>query len=285
MLILKIILKIILVILLVLLALIAAILLVRLKYIVNAGYDESLRADADVSLIFGAVRVLYKYGGEDAGTKILLFGRELRKKPKPAQESPPAEAADAAPAEEKPDSYDFYADDAEIIPDTEHEEPEPQAESEPQAEPEPKKRPKKPPREERKSEKPKKEPFFDKMKRKYQSFDNFKSRYDIPLLLHNIKIYIGEQLRSIGIKGGSLGGILGLGDPSYTGLALGGLGVVQATAPLDIDVAGDFEKTNIALEGSIYGKTYLLKLAAPVLRLIFKKPVRTIIADILFKKG
>ena len=68
-------------------------------------------------------------------------------------------------------------------------------------------------------------------------------------------------------------------------MALGGIGVAGAFAPIDIDIDGDFEKTNIALEGYIYGKTYILRVVMPILRFVFKKPVRTMISDILFKKG
>ena len=90
---------------------------------------------------------------------------------------------------------------------------------------------------------------------------------------------------SIGVKGGSVTGELGLGDPSQTGLALGGIGAAQAFLPLSIGIDGNFAEKIIDVEGEIHGITYIGKLLKPILRLFFTKPVLLIVKDILFKKG
>ena len=280
-------LKVILKIILIILLLLAAVLLLRLKYSVSAEYDEGFGAEARLSLLFGALKAVYRYGGEDEGLELLIFGRSKKKK---TEEKPPAQADG---------EYDFYESDGPDIPTEEdhiQEEPETQetapsetqdipseetqeaaAETVSYDESEKKRR--------KKEKTPKKEGFLQKIQNAYNNFDELRERYDILLLLKNLKIYVVQQLKSLGIKGGSLDGIIGLGDPSQTGMVLGGIGVIRAFAPLDIDISGEFEKQYIALNGSLYGKTYLLKLLLPILKLIFKKPVRTILYDILFKKG
>ncbi|GEM_PF-3513830 len=305
MLILKIILKIILILLLVILALLVTLLLMRLNYSITAKYDKEVYAQAKLSVLFGAIKVIYDYGGENEGAKFFLFGKERFKKEKAPNteteqsfenEDPPPEAlyepqtevkaeeklevkAEEKPkeAEEKPKAKAEEKTEEKPKEKTE-EKPEAKAEEKPEETEQKEKK-------QRKTKKPKRESALKKLSDSIDKFNRFRERYDIPLLLHNIKVYFGEQIRSIGILGGSLNGILGLGDPSYTGMALGGIGAAGAFAPIDIDIDGDFEKTNIALEGNIYGKTYILRVMMPMLRLVFKRPVRTMISDILFKKG
>ena len=330
MLILKIILKIILILLLVILALLVLLLLMRLNYSITAKYDKEVYAQAKLSVLFGAIKVIYDYGGENEGAKFFLFGKERFKKEEAPNteteqsfenEDPPPEALyepqtevkaeekSEAKAEEKPKAKAEEKPKEKPKEKTE-EKSEAKAEEKPKekpkakAEEKPKEKPKakaeekpeekaeeKPEeteqkeKKQRKTKKPKRESALKKLSDGIDKFNRFRERYDIPLLIHNAKIYLGEQIRSIGILGGSLNGILGLGDPSYTGMALGGIGVAGAFAPIDIDIDGDFEKTNIALEGYIYGKTYILRVVMPILRFVFKKPVRTMISDILFKKG
>ena len=288
--------------LLIILALLVTLLLMRLNYSITAKYDKEVYAQAKLSVLFGAIKVIYDYGGENEGAKFFLFGKERFKKEEAPNteteqsfenEDPPPEALyepqtevkaeekSEAKAEEKPKKKPKAK--AEEKP---KEKPKAKAEEKPEekAEEKPEETEQKE-KKQRKTKKPKRESALKKLSDGIDKFNRFRERYDIPLLIHNAKIYLGEQIRSIGILGGSLNGILGLGDPSYTGMALGGIGAAGAFAPIDIDIDGDFEKTNIALEGNIYGKTYILRVMMPMLRLVFKRPVRTMISDILFKKG
>ena len=313
MLILKIILKIILILLLVILALLVTLLLMRLNYSITAKYDKEVYAQAKLSVLFGAIKVIYDYGGENEGAKFFLFGKERFKKEEAPNteteqsfenEDPPPEALyepqtevkaeeksevkaeekSEAKAEEKPKEAEEKPKEKPKAKAEEKPEAKAEEKSEAKAEEKPEETEQKE-KKQRKTKKPKRESALKKLSDSIDKFNRFRERYDIPLLLHNIKVYFGEQIRSIGILGGSLNGILGLGDPSYTGMALGGIGAAGAFAPIDIDIDGDFEKTNIALEGNIYGKTYILRVMMPMLRLVFKRPVRTMISDILFKKG
>lgn len=288
--ILKVILKIILILLLIVLLLLTLLLLLRLKYSVAAQYEDSLDAEAQLSVLFGALTVIYRIGGEEPGLELKIFGRSRKRA---EDESPPADDTDidADPdmdlfddledEEVQPDAGGGAAD--EVKPQPLEEETKPQSTEEEDI-----------PKDGTVSEsnkkghgtkKPQKESAFKKLKNTFAAVDNFRERYDIPLLLHNLKVYLFSQLRSFGVRGGSINGVLGLSDPSQTGLALGGIGIIRAFAPLEIDIEGEFEKSYIALNGSLYGKTYLLKLIIPVLALIVKKPVRTILYDCLIKKG
>ncbi len=286
---LKVILKIILILLLIILLLLAALLLMRLKYSVSAEYDEGLDAEAQLSVLFGALKAIYRFGDGDEGLEVRIFGRAKKKK-QPREDSGTDDEYDFYGDEEVdiPAEEEISADTAEAVPVDDPSESAEEADI-PDA-------PKKAVQKEKKEEttqkqkkenasKPRESSTLQRLKSKVRSFDEFRERYDIPLLLRNLKIYVFQQLKSLGIKGGSVDGIVGLGDPSQTGLMLGGAGVIGAFVPIDVDISGDFEKKYIALNGSLYGKTYLLKLLLPILKLILKKPVRTILYDILFKKG
>ena len=276
---LKVILKIILILLLIILLLLAFLLLLRLKYTVFAEYDEGFDAEAQLSVLFGVLKAVYRFGGEDEGLELLIFGRAKKKKDEDIPDTgttggeTPPEIEACESAEEPEITEDSSFDDIE-------EEPLEKRETLNDIPEEPPKDTQK-----RKKRKQKKQSPLEKLRGAYSSFEEFRERYDILLLLKNLKIYAVQQIKSLGVSGGSLDGIIGLGDPSQTGMALGGIGVLRAFAPVEIDISGDFEKKYIALNGSLYGKTYLLKLLLPILRLIFKKPVRTILYDILFKKG
>ncbi len=278
-----------------LLLLLVALLLMRLNYSVNAEYDDGIAAQASLSVLFGALKLTYRYGGDNEGLEAKIFGRELKKK---ADKAPSEEDVEESPREVLQDSVkdapeDSSKNDSEDISESISEnisennsENNSEDVSENISEDTPTEKKEKPKKTKKKRvKKAKKENIFDKIKSAYDSFQYFRERYDIPLLLSNIKIYVVQQCLSLGVQGGSIGGILGLDDPSKTGMVLGGIGIIGAFAPIETDISGEFERKYIALNGSLYGRTYLLKLALPVLKLIFKRPVRTIIYDILFKKG
>ena len=75
---------------------------------------------------------------------------------------------------------------------------------------------------------------------------------------------------------------MGLGDPAQTGTAIGGICAASAFVPFGVNIDGDFENKNIAVEGEVHGKTYLLKLLLPPIKFLFRKPVFKLIIDLLF---
>lgn len=286
---LKFILKIILILLIILLALILILLFMRLKYTISGKYAESTEFGFKLSTLFGAVKLCYD-SEEDTEPRLTVFG--IGKKKKKPEESTETKDTDEPPAEEvsedvseepvnKPeeteedDGFEYIDEDTVSESDTE-----PTKKEKPVKEKPKKEKPKK----EKKSvkEKPKKQTFLDKAKTNISKFNDFREKHDIPLLIKLALAYVWDQIKAFGIYGGRVDGILGLDDPSKTGMALGGIGAAGAFLPLDINIIGNFEKKEINAKGEIYGKTCIFKLLLPILKLILKKPVWALIKDLLF---
>ncbi|MBQ6554261.1 MAG: hypothetical protein IJL89_03410, partial [Firmicutes bacterium] len=294
--ILKIILYIILILLLVILLLLAVILLARLKYSIDGEYDDNdgkFELLAKASWLFGLVKAEYCHGGENEGLTLTLpFGLGKKKKEETADTPENNEAASSSQEPQTEETVTEFTEEQadEVRPDEIDEIDEIEDISftsediedlEELCDTEPKK-----PRKKRKDKTEKtenKESFIEKIKRKYDSFEKFKETYDIPLLIKNAFTCIIGLLKGLGIKKGSIDGILGLSDPSQTGTAMGIISIANIYLPIETNINGDFAKKRIALHGSISGKTYVLKLLLPILVFIFKKPVRSIIWDCFFK--
>ena len=288
--ILKIILYIILILLLVILLLLAVILLARLKYSINGEYDDSggkFELLVKASWLFGLVKAEYCHGGENEGLKLTLpFGIGKKKQKERPENNENNENNKTETYEEKTEEeFSQPEDSAETEQPEENDEvsfsEEDLAEIQELAEEQQKKRR---PQKEKRDKADNKESFIEKIKKKNSDYEKFKETYDIPLLIKNAFNCIIGLIKGLGIKKGSISGILGFSDPSQTGTAMGILSIANIYLPVDININGCFEKKRIALNGEIYGKTYLFRLLWPVLAFIFKNPARTIICDFLFKK-
>ena len=314
--ILKIILYIILILLLVILLLLALILLARLKYSVDGEYDKDdgrFLLFAKASWLFGIVKIEYSHGGENDGLRLILpfglgtkkeedyepepvdendkssnnetadntevlSGPELSKQEENKQEESKQEEikqAESKQEESKQEAFDNKDD-------VSFQEEKPKAKARKEDNNINKKKPK--PGHEKAKSKTKKESFVDKIKKTYNDFDKFKETYDIRLLIKNTFDCLIGLLKAIGIKKGSLSGVIGLSDPSQTGMVLGALSIANIYVPVEMDINGEFAGERLALKGCIIGKTYLLKLLWPLLVYVFRRPERSIIWDYFFKK-
>lgn len=124
----------------------------------------------------------------------------------------------------------------------------------------------------------------DKIKSLWEKYKYIITTYDIKAIISLTFELLKEFIHSLGVKKCSISGVFGLPSPSYTGLALGGVGMLSAYLPWDIAFKGDFEKTTFKCSGIIEGKTNIFSMILPILKYIFKKPVFKVIKDFLLRK-
>lgn len=108
---------------------------------------------------------------------------------------------------------------------------------------------------------------------------SFNDKYSIRSILNaTIKLII-RLLKNIGFKKCEINGIIGLGDPSDTGKAIGAVAVGKAFVPLDINIEGNFEERELTGDFNIRGRTNLWLILFPIAKYIFTKPVWPLVKD------
>lgn len=109
--------------------------------------------------------------------------------------------------------------------------------------------------------------------------ESFNDKYGIGNILNATINLIVKLFKNIGFKKCKINGIIGLGDPSDTGKAIGAVAVVKAFVPLDINIEGNFEEKEFTGDFNIRGRTNLWLILFPIAKYIFTKPVWPLVKD------
>ena len=96
---------------------------------------------------------------------------------------------------------------------------------------------------------------------------------------------LADWLRALKPKRFYLRARVGFDDPSATGKLVGLIYAALAFVPLDISVAGSFDKPEFSGSIRAWGRIRLIAFVLPLLRFIFRKPIFTIIKKYLRRRG
>jgi len=137
-----------------------------------------------------------------------------------------------------------------------------------------------------------KQKFSDKLKSIKENYAKFKSKKDAVLTYPNRKIImeltwrtVKKIIKTLKPKHFDISGTVGFADPSQTGLFIG---MYEALAePLkirkNVRLSGNFDTPATVIDLQIYvkGSINIARMTLPIIGLIIKKPIRTLIKDLL----
>ncbi len=101
--------------------------------------------------------------------------------------------------------------------------------------------------------------------------------YELKKLYEPLKRLLKRLIHAIGIKHAQADVIFGLDDPSVTGMILGGSAAAAAFLPFRLNIKGFFGGEYLEARASISGKTSVLALMIPCIKMVFEKPVWNIL--------
>lgn len=108
---------------------------------------------------------------------------------------------------------------------------------------------------------------------------SFDDKYSIKNILNATIKLIAKLFKNIKFKKCEINGIVGLSDPSDTGMAVGAAAVVKAFVPFDINIEGNFEEKELTGNFNVMGKTNLWLILFPIAKYIFTKPIWPLVKD------
>ncbi|GEM_PF-3003025 len=117
-----------------------------------------------------------------------------------------------------------------------------------------------------KTKEPEEESLFDRLMYYYRE-------YDLKKLYKPLKRFFNRFVNAMGIRDACVDVIFGFDDPYVTGIVLGGGAAVSAFLPFRFKLRGNFEGEYLDANANITGRTCILALIIPVVRMVFEKPV------------
>lgn len=99
------------------------------------------------------------------------------------------------------------------------------------------------------------------------------NEYEVQRLYKPLKRFLKRFFSALGIKDADADICFGFDDPSLTGIVLGGGAAAAAFIPFRFNLSGFFEGEYLCGNGRIKGKTSILALIIPAVRMVFEKPV------------
>lgn len=121
----------------------------------------------------------------------------------------------------------------------------------------------------------------DRLKDAFEKIFYYYNEYDIKHLFSPFKRFLLRFVKSLGLKKMEADITFGFDDPSLTGMVLGGSTAATAFLPFDVNLRGYFDGEYLNGNGYIKGKTCVLRLLMPFIKVILEKPVRNLILKIL----
>lgn len=119
----------------------------------------------------------------------------------------------------------------------------------------------------RKAEKkPKERSILDKITYYYK-------KYEVKSFYKPFKRFLKRFFKSLGINFAEADVCFGFDDPSLTGVVLGGGTALSAFLPVRLNLNGFFEGEYLCGKGNIKGKTCIIAVIIPIIKLVFEKPV------------
>lgn len=99
------------------------------------------------------------------------------------------------------------------------------------------------------------------------------NEYEVQKLYKPLKRFLKRFFSALGIRDAGADICFGFDDPSLTGMVLGGGAAAAAFIPFRLNLSGFFEGEYLCGNGRIKGKTSILALIIPTVRMVFEKPV------------
>jgi hypothetical protein len=118
------------------------------------------------------------------------------------------------------------------------------------------------------------------IKRIYNKAVSVCKEYEPVKLYKPIKRFLKRFFKAMGVKTALVDATFGFEDPSLTGIVLGGSSVLAAFVPITLNLSGHFDGSYLNGNARLRGKTCLLALAVPIIRLVFEKPVWNILTKL-----
>jgi hypothetical protein len=114
----------------------------------------------------------------------------------------------------------------------------------------------------------------------YTKAVSFFNEYEPTKLYKPIKRFFKRFFKAMGVKTAVVDATFGFDDPSLTGVVLGGCSALSVFLPIKLRLSGYFEGSFLEGNAKLKGKTCLLALVVPIIRLVFEKPVWNILTKL-----